>query len=65
MASDGHDRLEPRLLRAAESDQVEVLQHIVELARDNGQLSDNFLRIGLMRSCERGSIAARLNSFWL
>ncbi|GLA17149.1 hypothetical protein AnigIFM62618_004272 [Aspergillus niger] len=58
MASDGHDRLEPRLLRAAESDQVEVLQHIVELARDNGQLSDNFLRIGLMRSCERGSIAA-------
>ncbi|OJK04407.1 hypothetical protein ASPACDRAFT_20712 [Aspergillus aculeatus ATCC 16872] len=58
IASDSHDRLEPRLLRAVESDQFATLQAIVELARENGQLNDTFLRIGLMRSCERGSIAA-------
>ena len=58
IASDGHDRLEPRLLRAAENDNVEALRHIIDLARDNGQFSDNFLRVGLMRSCERGRIDA-------
>ncbi|KAI9932054.1 hypothetical protein AWENTII_010375 [Aspergillus wentii] len=58
IASDGHDRLEPRLLRAAENDHVEALRRIVELAHENGQFSDNFLRVGLMRSSERGSIAA-------
>ncbi|KAF9890407.1 hypothetical protein FE257_006075 [Aspergillus nanangensis] len=58
IASDSHDRLEPRLLRAAEHNNVEALQHIVDLARDNRQFSDNFLRVGVMRCCERGSLAA-------
>ncbi|QRD91476.1 ankyrin [Aspergillus flavus] len=58
IASDSGDRLEPRLLRAAENDSVEALRRIIELAHENGQYSDNFLRVGLMRSCERGCIAA-------
>ncbi|EPS25382.1 hypothetical protein PDE_00315 [Penicillium oxalicum 114-2] len=58
MASDGHERLEPRLLRAAESDDVEALRKVVELSREHKQFSDNFLRVGLMRSAERGSVAA-------
>ncbi|EAW07385.1 ankyrin repeat protein [Aspergillus clavatus NRRL 1] len=58
VASDSHDRLEPQLLRAAEHDDVETLRQTVALARENGQLSDNFLRVGLMRACERGSVAA-------
>ncbi|RHZ62320.1 ankyrin repeat protein [Aspergillus thermomutatus] len=58
IASDSHDRLEPRLLRAVEHDDLETLRQIVYLARENGQFSENFLRVGLMRSCERGSIAA-------
>lgn len=58
IASDSHDRLEPRLLRAVEHDDLERLQQIVDLARENGQFNENFLRVGLMRSCERGSIAA-------
>ncbi|KAF7595629.1 hypothetical protein BBP40_005377 [Aspergillus hancockii] len=56
ITSDSHDRLEPRLLRAVEHDNLEVLRHIIELAHENGQYSDNFLRVGLMRSCERGCI---------
>ncbi|KAJ5490973.1 hypothetical protein N7539_002540 [Penicillium diatomitis] len=58
MASDGHERLEPRLLRAAESDDVEALRKVVDLSRTYGQFGDNLLRVGLMRSAERGSAAA-------
>ncbi|THC95621.1 hypothetical protein EYZ11_004883 [Aspergillus tanneri] len=58
VASDGHDRLEPRLLRAVEHDDVETLRQVVNLARENGQFSDNFLRVGLMRGCDRDKIAA-------
>ncbi|RMJ24336.1 ankyrin repeat protein [Aspergillus sp. HF37] len=58
IGSDAHDRLEPRLLKAAEDDDLEALQHTIELARENGQLTDVFLRIGLTRSCDRGHIAA-------
>jgi ankyrin repeat protein len=58
IASDSHDRLEPRLLRAVEHDNVEALRNIIELAHENGQYSDSFLRVGLMRSCERGCITA-------
>lgn len=57
IASDSHDRLEPRLLRAVEHDDLERLRQIVYLARENGQFNENFLRVGLMRSCERGAIA--------
>ncbi|KAJ5901762.1 hypothetical protein N7495_002290 [Penicillium taxi] len=53
-----NERLEPRLLRAAENDDTESLQRVIVLARECGQLSDNFLRVGLMRSAERGCIAA-------
>ncbi|KAJ5627668.1 hypothetical protein N7490_009896 [Penicillium lividum] len=57
MTSEGHERLEPRLLRAAENDDVEALQNTITLAREYGQFSENFLRIALMRSAERNRIA--------
>ncbi|KAJ5332891.1 uncharacterized protein N7506_006674 [Penicillium brevicompactum] len=50
------ERLEPRLLRAAESNDVPSLQKILHLAHDYNQLTDNFLRIGLMRSAERACL---------
>jgi ankyrin repeat protein/Mg2+ and Co2+ transporter CorA len=58
MASDGHERLEPRLLRAAENDDTEALRTVIALAREYNQFSDNFLRVAVMRSAERGSVAA-------
>ena len=58
MNSDGHERLEPRLLRAAENDDAESLRKVVALAREYGQFNDNFLRVGLMRSAERGCVSA-------
>ncbi|KAJ5082705.1 hypothetical protein N7532_011748 [Penicillium argentinense] len=58
MTSDGHERLEPRLLRAAEHDDIDSLQKILTLAKEYGQFGDNFLRVGVMRSAERGSVAA-------
>src|SRR4051812_9787362 len=57
-ASDNTERLEPLLLRAAENDDVDTLNKIVLTARANGQMSDNFMRIGLMRSAEKGKIQA-------
>ncbi|CEO59250.1 Putative Ankyrin repeat protein [Penicillium brasilianum] len=58
MASDGHERLEPRLLRAAENDDIEALRTVIKLAHEYNQFSDNFLRVAVMRSAERGSVAA-------
>jgi hypothetical protein len=65
-SSDGshNERLEPQLLRAAESDDVELLSRIVESARAKNQLSENFLRIGLMRSSEKGKTSTRRESRW-
>jgi ankyrin repeat protein len=57
-SSDRNERLEPHLLRAAESDNVDLLGEIIEAASKKGQLNENFLRIGLMRSSEKGSIGA-------
>lgn len=51
-----NERLEPQLLRAAESDDVDLLGKIIDSARSKNQLSENFLRIGLMRSSEKGKI---------
>ncbi|KAI9042984.1 ankyrin repeat protein [Aspergillus affinis] len=53
VASDNNDRLEPRLLRAVEHDDLDALRHVIAQARDNGQFSEGFLRVGLMRSCDR------------
>lgn len=58
MTSDGHERLEPQLLRACANDDVNSLRAVVTQAHEHGQLNDNFLRIGLMRSAERGCVAA-------
>ncbi|KAJ5162637.1 Mg2+ transporter protein CorA-like/Zinc transport protein ZntB [Penicillium coprophilum] len=58
VTSDSHERLEPRLLRAAESNDVEALKKTIALAQEYHQLTDNFLRIGLMRSAERACVAA-------
>jgi ankyrin repeat protein/Mg2+ and Co2+ transporter CorA len=57
-SSDHNERLEPQILRAAESDNVELLRTIIAAARAKGQLNDNFLRIALMRSSEKGKINA-------
>ena len=58
IASDHCDRLEPRLLRAVENNDTDTIQQIVDTARKNGQLSDSFLRVGLLRSSERGCFKA-------
>ncbi|CZT51947.1 related to ankyrin repeat protein [Rhynchosporium secalis] len=57
-SSDHHERLEPQLLRAAENDDVEKLREIIEAARTRRQLTENFLRIGLVRSSEKGKVSA-------
>lgn len=57
-SSDHNERLEPHLLRAAENDNVALLEKIVADARKKGQLNENFLRIGLMRSSEKGGVSA-------
>jgi ankyrin repeat protein len=57
-SSDHNERLEPHLLRAAENDNVESLGKIIDAARKKGQFSENLLRIGLMRSSEKGGIGA-------
>lgn len=53
-----HDRLEPRLQKAAGNNDLDALARIISLSYENGQFSENFLRIGLMRSAERGRIEA-------
>ncbi|KAL4934812.1 hypothetical protein BDV06DRAFT_217862 [Aspergillus oleicola] len=56
ITSSSHDRLEPRLLKACASDALDDLREVVATARENGQLTEAFLRVGLMRACERGSL---------
>ncbi|KAJ5774761.1 hypothetical protein N7457_009657 [Penicillium paradoxum] len=58
ITSDSHERLEPRLLRAAESNDIESLRNVIALAQEYNQLTDNFLRIALMRSAERACLTA-------
>ncbi|KAL1979537.1 hypothetical protein VTN96DRAFT_5584 [Rasamsonia emersonii] len=58
LGSDNHDRLEPRLLRAAENNDTNDLKQVLDAARANGQFSPTFLGIGLTRSSERGCIEA-------
>lgn len=57
-STDHNERLEPQLLRAAENDDTDRLREIVEAAQTKNQLNENFLRIGLMRSSEKGKINA-------
>ncbi|KAL3485526.1 hypothetical protein BJX62DRAFT_217054 [Aspergillus germanicus] len=59
MASSSHnDRLEPRLLKAAATDNLEDLKDAVATAQDTGQCTEGFLRVGLMRAAEKGSVRA-------
>ena len=51
-------RLEPRLLKAAESDQIPQIESILTQARENGQFSAHLLRTGLNRACERNCVVA-------
>lgn len=57
-SSDHNERLEPHLLRAAQDDDVEKLRAILETARTRKQLDESFLQKGLIRSSERGKLAA-------
>lgn len=57
-SSDQHERLEPHLLRAAENDDVEKLRQIIDAAKKKNQLTEHFLRIGLVRSSEKGKVSA-------
>lgn len=59
-SSDHNERLEPHLLRAAEGNNVAQLEKVIEDAKKKGQLNENFLRIGLMRSSEKGAVGATL-----
>lgn len=56
--SDRKDRLEPQLIRAAGNNDIQTLKHITQIACEKGQLNPTFLRLGLMKSCERGCIEA-------
>ncbi|KAL2820683.1 hypothetical protein BJX63DRAFT_379980 [Aspergillus granulosus] len=59
MASSSHnDRLEPRLLKAAATDNLEDLRDVVATARETGQCTEGFLRVGLMRAADKGSYHA-------
>ena len=51
-----NDRLEPKLLRAAEANSVDGVREVVQDAQKDGRISDRFLAAGLLRSCEKGSI---------
>ncbi|EPE30724.1 Ankyrin repeat-containing protein [Glarea lozoyensis ATCC 20868] len=57
-STDHTERLEPQLLRAAENDNVEKLRDLLASARLKGQLQEHHLRIALMRSSEKGKVAA-------
>ncbi|KAI9368107.1 hypothetical protein BJX61DRAFT_242121 [Aspergillus egyptiacus] len=56
MASSSHDRIEPRFLKAAATDNLEELKEVVATARETGQLTEGLLQAGLMRAAERGGI---------
>jgi ankyrin repeat protein/Mg2+ and Co2+ transporter CorA len=58
VGSDQADRLEPRLLRAAENNDVETLRKILHSARAKGQFHPAFLSIGLLRAAERACVDA-------
>lgn len=49
-------RLEPRLQKAAGSNDLASVHEILSLAREYGHFSASFLRVGLTRSVERGCI---------
>ena len=57
-SSDHIERLEPQLLQAVEENDSKRLRKIIDTARVKDQLNENFLRIGLMRSSEKGKIDA-------
>ena len=57
-ASGNNERLEPKLLLAVESDSLDSLEDVFEAATATGQLNPNFLKVGLLRSCERGKVVA-------
>ncbi|KAH8679781.1 ankyrin [Tricladium varicosporioides] len=56
-STDHTERLEPQLLRAAESDNVDKLRDLIEGARAKRTLQEHHLRIALMRSSEKGKAA--------
>jgi ankyrin repeat protein len=57
-ARDPNQRFEPQLIRAVEADDVELIQSLVNDARNNGKLDDNILSVALMRGCEKGKVKA-------
>lgn len=58
VTNDYKERLEPRLLVAIENDDTDALYKIIEEAKSKDKLMENFLGMGLMRSSEKGKIAA-------
>lgn len=56
-STDHNERLEPQVLRAAESDDVEELRRLIEYAKSTGQFRENFLNIALTRSSDKGKLA--------
>lgn len=50
------DRLEPKLLRAVEANDVVQTKAVVDEARSSRQCSETFLSIGLARACDRNLV---------
>lgn len=59
--SSSNDRLEPRLLRAVEADDLVRVKEIIQEARDVSYGNPYFLSIGLVRACDKNLVdVARL-----
>jgi ankyrin repeat protein len=54
--SNANDRPEPRLLRAVETNQVDVVRTVVEEAEATKQSGVAFLSIGLVRACDKNFV---------
>lgn len=54
-SSDHNERFEPRILRAAETDNADLIERILKQARDEDRPTESLLRIALARSSEKGT----------
>lgn len=56
-STDHNERLEPQLIRAAQSNDVEKLRSLIDAARVKGQFHDRHLSISLVESVGKGKIS--------
>ena len=58
VASGDQERFEPKLLKAAEKDDVDAMKKIIDEAISVGRMTDTLLRVALARAAEKGRVAA-------